>query len=304
MIARRDFLFAAIAALALHAFAATTFLERGANVGDAGKGDGAGLSVASAQAGALVARWTAPPRIEQVAPERFQTEPNVASLEARQPPEIEPDPNVDVPQLEQAIALRPPRLSQAPALKTRPDQAPKARSASLENRRKKPPEPAVERADRAEPQQKPEAPRQQALDNRAQADKLPVEEAASAEQSGQGKDPQSAEAVGGAAGAADGAAARDALIAWGAQINRAVARKKRYPERARKRREQGVAPLRLTVARDGALVDAELVGSSGSARLDKAALAATRAAAPFEAAPPGVGPGPHRFTLNVVFKMR
>ncbi|MGD1871287.1 MAG: energy transducer TonB, partial [Neomegalonema sp.] len=59
----------------------------------------------------------------------------------------------------------------------------------------------------------------------------------SAEQGGQGKGAQSGEAGGGAAGAGEGAAARDALIAWGAQINRAVARKRRYPERARKRRE-------------------------------------------------------------------
>ena len=49
-----------------------------------------------------------------------------------------------------------------------------------------------------------------------------------------------------------------------------------YPLDSRRAREQGTVKLRVLVGSDGAVKDIEIAGSSGSARLDRAALQAVR----------------------------
>ena len=53
-----------------------------------------------------------------------------------------------------------------------------------------------------------------------------------------------------------------------------------YPPLARMRRLEGVAQVRFAIAADGSPLALELAGSTGHAILDRAALAAVRAAAP------------------------
>lgn len=63
---------------------------------------------------------------------------------------------------------------------------------------------------------------------------------------------------------------------------------KRFPEQARARGEEGRAIVRLSIQRNGALAQASVTRSSGSALLDQAALETVRRAAPFPPLPPEI----------------
>jgi protein TonB len=96
-----------------------------------------------------------------------------------------------------------------------------------------------------------------------------------------------ASAASGASGtsAPSGRPAPEAATAYAAEIRRRIDRAKRYPAAALAAGQEGVARLRIVVARDGAVVAASLVEGSGFPLLDDASLKAARAAAPFPAAP-------------------
>ena len=63
-----------------------------------------------------------------------------------------------------------------------------------------------------------------------------------------------------------------AAAAWRSSWAAALSFAKHYPEAARARGEQGTVRLALTIDRGGHVVSARLIGSSGSATLDQAAL--------------------------------
>ena len=64
---------------------------------------------------------------------------------------------------------------------------------------------------------------------------------------------------------------RGAFAAW-------VQSRKRYPDEARRQGTEGIVGVRFTVARDGQVLDAQVVQGSGSTLLDQAALAMFRGA--------------------------
>ena len=72
---------------------------------------------------------------------------------------------------------------------------------------------------------------------------------------------------------------------WSRSVSEWLEAHRTYPDEARRRGEEGRVALRFTVDRSGAVLDVELVHSSGSPRLDAAALALLRTAAlpPFAA---------------------
>jgi len=72
---------------------------------------------------------------------------------------------------------------------------------------------------------------------------------------------------------------------WSRSVSEWLEAHRTYPDEARRRGEEGRVALRFTVDRAGAVLDVELVHSSGSPRLDAAALALLRTAAlpPFAA---------------------
>ncbi|MBK1636893.1 energy transducer TonB family protein, partial [Rhodovulum adriaticum] len=88
---------------------------------------------------------------------------------------------------------------------------------------------------------------------------------------------------------------------WGARILARVTRQHHYP---RGSRAEGRALVELVVAANGQLLSARLVRSAGDASLDRAALAAVRRAAPFPAAPRGLGRPRDSFTLPLNFERR
>jgi protein TonB len=85
-----------------------------------------------------------------------------------------------------------------------------------------------------------------------------------------------------AVSAAEAAAFRSA---WSAGMNWS----RHYPEAARARGEQGTVRLALTIGRSGHVMSARIVGSSGSATLDQAALEMARNASG-RPLPPEMGP--------------
>jgi protein TonB len=65
---------------------------------------------------------------------------------------------------------------------------------------------------------------------------------------------------------------------WQLAVSNWLASRKSYPEEARRRGEEGRVAIRFTVDRSGRVVEAAIVGASGSERLDEAALGLLRQA--------------------------
>lgn len=80
-------------------------------------------------------------------------------------------------------------------------------------------------------------------------------------------------------------AAEPGKDSWEGRVMAKLERHRRYPNAARARGEQGIAHVRISLARDGELLALALEQSSGSAILDQAALDTFRRAAPLPALP-------------------
>ncbi|MEG2803643.1 energy transducer TonB [Stenotrophomonas sp.] len=90
---------------------------------------------------------------------------------------------------------------------------------------------------------------------------------------------------------------------WEGRVMARLERFRRYPNAARARRQEGIAQLRVSVARDGSLLHLSLEQSSGFALLDQAALDTFRRAAPLPKVP-GERPAPVELSFPVEFFMR
>lgn len=80
-------------------------------------------------------------------------------------------------------------------------------------------------------------------------------------------------------------ASSNAEATWEAQLLAHLGKYRRYPAAARARREQGVVHVRFRMNRKGAVLSAEVLRSSGSVALDRAALETLRRAQPLPAIP-------------------
>jgi protein TonB len=65
----------------------------------------------------------------------------------------------------------------------------------------------------------------------------------------------------------------------------ALTRAKRYPQRARLRRIEGKSQVAFTMRRDGTVISATLIGSSGDADLDEEAVQLVHRASPLPPPP-------------------
>ena len=89
-----------------------------------------------------------------------------------------------------------------------------------------------------------------------------------------------------------------------ARLRAWLERHKRYPRRARRRREQGVVVLRFVADRMGAVLDLEVEGTSGHPLLDEAALDMVRRAQPLPKMPPAMHESRAEHLLPVRFALR
>ncbi len=95
---------------------------------------------------------------------------------------------------------------------------------------------------------------------------------------------------------------RAVLQSWGASIRARIARFKRYPPGARMAGQGGSVRVSLVVTRKGELSQLAIVGGSGVAALDRAALSAVRDAAPLPRAPANLPGRRFRFLLTITFR--
>ncbi|WP_181183806.1 TonB family protein [Prosthecodimorpha hirschii] len=240
----------------------------------------------------------APAAVEAVAPpeplpapvaEAIAAEPPPAELP---PPEPQPDPKPAV------VEPPPPPPEPKPTVaETRPDPALSTVIAEPKPVVRPVPKPAVP----AVPDVRKAPPKAQ----RRTAAKAP-EKPATARGQATGK-PDSRDAVdsraGGAALRGSGVEGAAVLASYKAQVLAHLIRHKRYPDAARERGTEGRVPVAFVVARDGRLVSAELVGSSGSPDLDRATLDTVRRAAPYPQAPDGA-PATATFRTLVRYDLR
>ncbi len=89
-----------------------------------------------------------------------------------------------------------------------------------------------------------------------------------------------------------------------AQISAAVRSRLRYPSGARSQGMSGVATVRFTLNRSGAVLGAALVRSTGHSALDQAALAAVRPGSAFPPAPDGVPQQQITFVVPLRFSLQ
>lgn len=89
---------------------------------------------------------------------------------------------------------------------------------------------------------------------------------------------------------------RSAIRAW-------LEQHKRYPKRALRRRQQGVAMLYFEIDRNGHVIMHEIRHSSGYAILDRAVHAMLRRALPLPEAPPEISTGALKFTVPIAFNI-
>lgn len=82
---------------------------------------------------------------------------------------------------------------------------------------------------------------------------------------------------------------------WGSKISARLKRTLSLPDGA----APGRVKLRVTVSPKGALLSVEIVGSSGQPALDKAALRAAKAAAPYPRAPKGLNEASYSFVVPI-----
>jgi protein TonB len=83
-----------------------------------------------------------------------------------------------------------------------------------------------------------------------------------------------------------------------------LARQRYYPQSARDRNQMGRVVMRVTIARDGQLIDARVDRSSGVPAIDAAELDTIRKAAPFPPLPFNIAGDTAVFLLPVTYELR
>lgn len=116
--------------------------------------------------------------------------------------------------------------------------------------------------------------------------------------------PQAAGAAPVSGAAAAHAARNAALSAWQTAIRLHLERRKRYPDQARVRRQEGEAMVRFTMTRDGRVTVAELVRGSGHAALDRETLALPERAQPLPPPPAEIAGDQIEIVVPIQFSLR
>ena len=103
------------------------------------------------------------------------------------------------------------------------------------------------------------------------------------------------------------AALRDATQSFSEflqSIRERIRRSQRYPRLVRDLADGSETQVQFTIRRDGSLVDARIVASSGSKSLDAAALSAVRDAVPFPSFPEGQEGSTLRLEIPIAFQLK
>lgn len=91
------------------------------------------------------------------------------------------------------------------------------------------------------------------------------------------------------------------IDAYRSALRREIERNKRYPQRAKMMRKQGIVQISFTLGNDGALNNPQIANSSGNEDLDNAALQAVKQARSIGTPPAGMG---RTLTVPISFKIQ
>lgn len=184
---------------------------------------------------------------------------------------VEPEPTPE-PQPEQIAEALP-----SPALSKRPQSRPE--DLAIPKPREKPPEKAVR-------------------GNRTQKARAGGDGGATQRAAGNGGS-QQAGTSSGTVKAGNGKAQARLEAVWGSQIRTRIERKKRFPGGLRG--QQGRVIVRITVGRDGSVLGAQVIRSSGVAAFDQAAMTAIQRSGRMPAAPAELTQASYAFNLPMDF---
>ncbi|GGA20101.1 TonB family protein [Neptunicoccus cionae] len=247
---------------------------------------------------AMVEQWTRPPEVQTDLPAPApQLSRPLETAQASPAPGLAPSPfapvQLQAPHRTQANA---PTLK-APAINTHSSPPPPRVDPPPKVRPK--PRPAPKRAEKVKP--KPKKPTTNAAPKPARkaAPKAQKAQAGQQQQKAAGAGKTRTTGTGGKAKVKSGTAksAARALDVWGAQVRRAIERRKR-PVRGLSRRASLV--LQVTVAANGQVLSYRIVKSSGNGKADKAALRAVNGVRAPRAVR-GVSVSKHSFRIPIIF---
>ncbi len=256
---------------------------------DAAAGDGGTASVSLAAASPLVqgmvAEWDRSVEVVQSVMQPTPVMPDAPTLDLPTP-----DAALPVP-----VAQLPPVHSDAPALPQidRSVAPPPQKPAFAKIRPQlRPPQPARAVAKALPAPAAPQAPKSQKSPRKNSSQATAAQTSA-----GAGGKKASGKAGTGSAKVARPGNTKELMAQWGGQIRTSVERRKRYPGGTRAR---GTVTLAISVHTRGAVVGVSVRRSSGVPQIDRAAIAAVQSAR-ISAAPKGMSPGVHSFTLPMKF---
>ncbi|MCB1800590.1 MAG: energy transducer TonB [Gammaproteobacteria bacterium] len=89
-----------------------------------------------------------------------------------------------------------------------------------------------------------------------------------------------------------------------AELAAAIERRKRYPRASRRRGEQGTVVVAFVIQRDGRLVDVTIKQSSGTGRLDEAALKTVQGLESFQPIPTALARDRWSISVPIAFSLR
>ncbi len=96
-------------------------------------------------------------------------------------------------------------------------------------------------------------------------------------------------------------ASADELSAYRTALRREIERHKRYPQRAKMMRKQGIVTVQFNIGADGSLTNVGVTKTSGADDLDKAAMAAVQSARSIGPRPAGMGAS---LSVPISFKLQ
>ncbi|MEM7251073.1 MAG: TonB family protein [Pseudomonadota bacterium] len=89
-----------------------------------------------------------------------------------------------------------------------------------------------------------------------------------------------------------------------AHVRATIAKKQRYPARAKRRRIEGIVNVRFTIQRDGQVIDVRIEKSAKDKTLDNATLALIRSAGPFPPLPAALANKPLDVVLPIRYRLK
>ena len=258
--------------------------------------------------GASVARAATAPAPDPARTAAAEPGDTVTPTRAEEPPRAQTTPTQGVATQDTARVRADDVADDSQDVAGRAAAAPASAAAPRTRPRRGRPEPEPARTRRAEPEPTVPEPRRSASRETRRGARQSETAAARSQQGSDGETSRGeATGRGGNAGAGQSAALGGdpgARRDYVQRIAAILAREKRYPRRARIRRQEGTGHLRFTLGSSGRVVSHSIARSTGHATLDDEIAALLRRAAPLPPIPPELGRGPLEIIVPIRFQLR